>query len=122
MNALAGRLSPVVLGLMLLAEAPVAASAESPLARGYLYRGPGVSLFEPCGSATGYWMGDIGAARDLFPRYDALTRRDYERVFVSVRGHVRALRRGEPIPVEYAGVYEVEAVFAVRLPAAGDCG
>lgn len=110
-----------LLAVALVAAGVCAQAADTALTRGHFYRGPGVSLLEPCGSKSGYWVADAGAARDLFPQYDALTRRDYERAFVILRGSVRPLARSDGIPEEYAGVFEPEAVLAVRRPAAADC-
>ena len=92
------------------------------LTNGYYYRGPGVSLLEPCGSRKGYWVpAGRNAGAELFAQYDELTRKDYERVFVTLRGNVRALRAAEGVPPEYAGAFEVEATLAVRPRRAGDC-
>ncbi len=113
---------PALAALVLVALASAGARAEPLLTSGYYYRGPGVSLLEPCGSQQGYWVLPGGDARaSLFPQYLRITRKDYERVFVTLRGELRALRPGEGVPPEYAGAFEVEATLVVRPGRAGDC-
>jgi len=113
-----------VIPLLFLSILPigVARATAVPIIQGYYYRGPGVSLIEPCGFKKGYWIGKAGsAARLLFDQYDALTRRDFEKVYVSLHGDFRDLRPSDGVPKEYAGVLKVTGVLAVRAPHDGDC-
>jgi len=109
--------------LFLLLLSPGAARAAAvPLIQGFYYRGPGVSLIEPCGFNKGYWVDKAGsAARTMFDQYDALTRRDFEKAYVSLHGDFRDLRPSDGVPKEYAGVLKVTGVLAVRSPLPADC-